>query len=271
MYLLPHGVIYTSPWITTKATLRRSGCILLTAQRKPVELTMGEQIFEHNAIAIRPLQERGLRAENRQLVSILVHPTHCEYRRFRAIAAPGCQLLDREAFSSVDELLQRAYLGQLGIRHAQELLEKIIAITVRYLPRPRKIDARSEQILDMLQEKPDCQLSELANAIGVSHERMSYLFTQVIGLPWRSFQLWQKVRAVGAAIGSGRRLTEIAITAGFSDAAHLSNTWHQTFGAAPSRFFKHEFVQAHYGLETAEAEPAATPRVCPHCGGQLES
>jgi len=279
LYLLPHGVIYTSASIANKATSRSSGCILLTAQRDPFEVTIGKQVYEHTALAIRPLQERGLRAENCQLVSILVHPTHREYRRFRAIASPGCQSLDRDAYVAVDDLLQSAYHGQLGIQRASELLEKVIAITVRYLPQVRTRDARSELIHKMLQEKWNCQISELAEALGVSQDRMSHLFTRVVGLPWRSFQLWQKVSAVGSALGSGRRLAEIAAAAGFSDAAHLSNTWHQAFGAAPSRFFNHEVVQVHYGLqpEVALLTAAPTPapekvqRACPHCGERLDT
>jgi AraC family transcriptional regulator, arabinose operon regulatory protein len=276
LYLLPHGVIYTSASIVTRATSRSSGCILLTAQREPFEVTFGKQTCQQTALAIRPLQERGLRAENCQLVSILVHPTHREYRRFRAITSPGCQPLDRDAYTAVDDLLQSAYLGQLSVRQARELLEKVVAISVRYLPQVRTRDARSELIHKLLQEKWNCQLGDLAQALGVSQDRMSHLFTKVVGLPWRSFQLWQKVSAVGSALGSGRRLAEIAVTAGFSDAAHLSNTWHQAFGAAPSRFFNHNVVQVHYGLrpeialETAAPAPKKVEHTCPHCGGKLD-
>lgn len=277
LYLLMHGVIYTSPSIVTKSTSPSSAYILLTVQRQSFEVTIGKQACESAAMAIRPLKERGLRAENKQMVCILVHPTHREYRRFRAIGAPGWQQLDRDAFAGVDELLQSAYQGQLGIRRAHELLEKVVAITVRYLPQTRSKDVRSELIHKMLQEKPNCQLNELAEAAGVTPERMSHLFTRVVGLPWRSFQLWQKVRAVGSALGSGRRLAEIANAAGFSDAAHLSNTWHQAYGAAPSWFFKHEFVQVHYGLRPEVALQTAAParekkrRVCPHCGEELDN
>ena len=259
LYLLTHGAIYTSASVVTRATARSSGCILLTAQREPFEVTFGKQTAQHTALAVRPLQERGLRAENCQLISIQVHPTHREYRRFRAITSPGCQALDREAYAAVDDLLQSAYRGELDIRSAHQLLEKVIAITVRYLPQVRTRDARGEVIHKMLQEKWNCQLSELAQALGVSQDRMSHLFTKVVGLPWRSFQLWQKVSAVGSALGSGRRLAEIATTAGFSDAAHLSNTWHQAFGAAPSRFFNHEVVQVHYGLHPEIALQTAMP------------
>jgi len=279
LYLLPHGVIYTSPWLYSRSTSRGHGCILLTAQRKPFELVLGKHSLAHNAVAVRPLQERGLRAENCQLVSIMVHPTHREYRRFRTITAPGCQLLDREAFVSVDGLLYGAYLGELGIDRAHELLEKVVAITVRYLPPVRANDLRFEKILGMLRDNPSCQLSELSESLGVSMHRMSHLFTRVVGLPWRSFQLWQKVNSVGNALGSGRRLAEIANAAGFSDAAHLSNTWHQAFGAAPSKFFNQEHVQVHYGLNAdvaLQTAVAVSPsdkmprRVCPHCGMKME-
>jgi AraC-like DNA-binding protein len=275
LYLLPDGVIYTSPSVSSGSTTRGNGCILLTARRKPFEVSIDKRTLSHNAVAIRPLQERGLRAEDCELVSIMVHPTHREYRRFQAIAA-GCHLLDRDAFASVDEQLWSAYCGELGIEGAHELLEKVIAITIRHLPQPRSNDPRSEQILAMLRENPGCQLSELSEKIGVSLDRMSHLFTRIVGLPWRSFQLWYKVSRVGSALGSGRRLAEIATAAGFADAAHLSNTWNQAFGAAPSKFFNQELVQVHYGLDVtaalqADIGPKLQQRVCPHCGVELRT
>jgi len=276
LYLLPHGCIYTSPWLSSaKPTSRSSACILLTAQRKPFEFTIGRHSFAHTALAVRPFQERGLRAENRQLVSILVHPTHPEYRRFRAITNPGYQPLDRDAFNGAEELLLAAYRGELGIQGAQELLETVINITVRYLPRVRGRELRHEQLLHMLQQNQNFQLNELAEAVGVSCARMPHVFARVVGLPWRSFQLWQKVRAVGIELGSRRSLTEIAITAGFSDSAHLSNTWHHAYGAAPSKFFNNEYVQVHYGLGPEivlkQSAPQATSCqcVCPRCGTEI--
>jgi AraC family transcriptional regulator of arabinose operon len=279
LYLLAHGTIYASPWIITRATSRSPACILLTAQRKPFEVAIGNETHVSTALAIRPLQVRSLRAEHCELVSIMVHPTHPEYRRFCAIAAAGCQALDRDAFNDVDELLRSAYLGQLGVHGAQQLLETVVNIAVRYLPRIRTRDVRCERIVQMLQQNPYCQINELCEAINVAPERMPHLFVRAVGLPWRSFQLWQKVRAVGTQMGSRRSLTQIAITAGFSDSAHLSKTWHQSFGAAPSKFFDHRFVQVHYGLRLEPEPPlrrveppppaVAAAGVCPHCGGPL--
>ena len=272
MYLLPHGLIYTSPWISAKPTARSSACILLTAHRQPFEVSFGKHGFAHTAIAVRPLQERGLRAENRAIISIHVHPTHPEYRRFSGIAEPGYQPLDRDAFSDVDELLRAAYAGELTTEQAAQLIEAVVAITVRHLPRVRVQDERSERLLELLQANPQCRISELAVALGVSCSRMLQLFTRAVGLPWRSYQLWQKVRTVGVRLSNGgKRLTEIAINAGFADSAHLSNAWNHAYGAAPSKFFSNELVQLHFGLMTATARPARQARACPHCGAELDT
>lgn len=276
VYLLPHGVIYTSPWFSIESAACSPACILLSAQRKRFEVVVGAASHLTTALAFRPLQQVGVRAENCALVSVLVHPTHPEYRRFRAIRAPGCQSLDRDAFHTVDQLLRSAYLGQLGIQGAQHLLEMVVDITARYLPRIRSKDARCQRLLQLLQENPSCQLGELAEALHVVPERMPGLFARAVGLPWRSFQLWQKVRAVGVEMGSRRSLSEIAIEAGFSDSAHLSKTWHQFFGAAPSKFFNQRLVQVHYGqcsrrvVKNGDIERGTPERhLCPHCGSVL--
>jgi AraC family transcriptional regulator, arabinose operon regulatory protein len=277
LYLLPHGVIYTSSWITTKSTVCSPACILLSAQRQSFEVTVGKQTHSSDALVFRPMQAAGMRAENCSLASILVHPIHPEYRRFSAIATPGWQRLDRDAFSVADEMLHRACLGDLGIESAQQLLEMVVGIAVRYLPRIRSRDVRHQRLLELLQHNPHCQLGELAAALQVAPHRMPSLFARAVGLPWRSFQLWQKVRAVGVEMGSHRSLTEIAVKAGFSDSAHLSKTWHQFFGAAPSKFFNHRRVQVHYGLCSQESirkpglvlPPGRAERACPHCGSLL--
>jgi AraC family transcriptional regulator, arabinose operon regulatory protein len=276
VYLLPHGVIYTSPWFITESAACSPACILLSAQRERFEVSVGPESHLNSALAFRPRQQVGVRAENCALVCVLVHPTHPEYRRFRAIRAPGWQSLDRDGFNTANQLLHSACQGQLGIQGAQHLLEMVVDITARYLPRIRSQDPRYQRLLQLLQENPNCQLGELAEALHVAPERMHSLFARAVGLPWRSFQLWQKVRAVGVEMGSRRSLSEIAIQAGFSDSAHLSKTWHQFFGAAPSKFFNHRLVQVHYGqcsrrvVRHAGIERGTPDRhLCPHCGSVL--
>lgn len=288
VYMAVNGFIYTSPWCTTKSTTRFSASILLTAKRAPFELTIEGQTSSHQAVTIRPVCERGLRAENVRLISVQVNPFHPMFRRFRTIPSPGYLSLDREAFTEFDEALDLAYWSKLNADAGAQLLEDVIARTTRYLPKAKRADPRIERALAMLQENPNYPLKDLAGAIGLSYDRMSHLFAEVVGLPLRSYLLWLKIHAAALLRGSGLTLTEIADAAGFNDSAHLCNTWQQAFGKSPSSFFVHaDYIKVHTAKQVKERFPiklyaapknkpvaatAASPekqaKVCHHCGSR---
>jgi len=276
VYLLEHGLIYASPCIASQHTSRCSASILLTLERKPFKVTFRDKSYQFKAVAVRPLVERSLHAENAALISVLVHPNHPEFSRFRTIVRPGYMELDRETFAHLDDSLRAAAAGTLPLQRSAELLDQTIAAVVCRLPNSKRPDPRVERVIELLRENPNRTLSDLAETVGLSCNRMSHLFADVVGLPWRSYVLWQKVLTAALMLTSGRRLTEIAMTAGFADSAHLSNTWQQAFGASPSQFLNSEYVELHFEGNRLQASRAAaglgsTPqqRVCPHCGSTL--
>jgi AraC-like DNA-binding protein len=55
-----------------------------------------------------------------------------------------------------------------------------------------------------------------------------------VGIPFRRFVLWSRMRQAVASTQAGRDLTEAAVDAGFSDSAHLSRTFRAMFGLSPS-------------------------------------
>lgn len=83
------------------------------------------------------------------------------------------------------------------------------------------------------------RLAELATTVGVSQSWLAHHFTDAVGVPIRRYVLWQRLwRAMEAALNGGT-LTQAAHQAGFSDSAHLSRTFRQTFGVTPSFLFEH--------------------------------
>ncbi|MGN9847019.1 helix-turn-helix transcriptional regulator [Nonomuraea sp. H19] len=69
------------------------------------------------------------------------------------------------------------------------------------------------------------RLAEVACAVNLSESRLSHLFTSELGLPFRPYVLWMRLRAALSALSDGALLTEAAHVAGFADAAHLSRTF----------------------------------------------
>jgi len=241
LYMLQDGMIYTAPSIASRVTSRYAACVLLSLEQQDFGLNAGGQEYQYQAVAIRPVLERGLHAGS-QLFSLQVYPTHPLYRRFGAIANPGFLTLPRDAYADLQVPLLKASQGRLKIEQAYELFEGVIDRTLPHLPLGKRNDPRIERALQVLRVHPNYPLMELAPKLQISSDHLSRLFAQVVGLPWRSYMLWQKMRTAAFLIIKGLKLTDAAIRAGFVDSAHLSKTWQQAFGASPSYFFHSESV-----------------------------
>jgi AraC-like DNA-binding protein len=91
--------------------------------------------------------------------------------------------------------------------------------------------------VDLLQEAEGSHTSaaQAASAAGLSASRFQHLFTAEVGVPFRRYRLWQRLRAAIRAAAAGASLTDAAHAAGFADQAHFTRAFRRTFGAPPSR------------------------------------
>jgi AraC-like DNA-binding protein len=77
-------------------------------------------------------------------------------------------------------------------------------------------------------------LAGAAEAVHLSPSRLTHVFADEIGLPFKRYVLWRRLRRVVEEVAEGTTLTRAAATAGFSDSAHLSRTFRRAFGLPPS-------------------------------------
>lgn len=80
----------------------------------------------------------------------------------------------------------------------------------------------------------DAPVARLAQDAGLSVSRFQHLFTQEIGVPFRRYRCWQRLRAGLREVIGGANLTDAAHGAGFYDQAHFCRHFRATFGAAAS-------------------------------------
>lgn len=80
----------------------------------------------------------------------------------------------------------------------------------------------------------DLRLPRIAEAVGRSAEGLSRAFNDEIGMSVPAYVRWARLRFVARSLARGRTLTEAAQDAGFSDGAHLSRVFRETFGIRPS-------------------------------------
>jgi AraC-like DNA-binding protein len=228
------GFIFTSPWVVTPKTVRHAAVVLLTASGDPVEVTVGNNVVRHDAVAIAPLTPRGLRAMDVGLISVHVFPPHPCFRAFQSVPAPGVLALDRGRLAELYPAIARAYEGRLTLREARQLFEGVVDATVRQLPQSGSRDCRVDRLHELLRENPACSLRELARELRLSYTGTSHHFSRVVGLPLRSYRLWLKYFTAADLRSKGGTLTKIAHAAGFTDSSHLSRTWQSSYGLSPS-------------------------------------
>ena len=73
-----------------------------------------------------------------------------------------------------------------------------------------------------------------ANELGLSPSHFLRLFAAETGTTFRRYQQWARLLHAAEGMQAGHDLTRCAVDAGFASLSHYSDTFHRTFGIAPS-------------------------------------
>ena len=112
-------------------------------------------------------------------------------------------------------------------------------------PPMRRLDPRVTKVLNSIQASDDLRVS-LDTAAGMaflSPSRFAHLFKEQVGLPFSRYMLWRKLTRAMLAVGSERTIADAAQAADFADAAHLTRTFYQMVGMAPSVLMRGTFAE----------------------------
>lgn len=109
----------------------------------------------------------------------------------------------------------------------------------------RHIDERVTKVLDAIRRSDDLRFSleKAADLACLSPSRFTHLFKDQVGLPFSRYMLWRKLTRAMVSIASARTIADAAHAADFSDAAHLTHTFYQMVGMAPSALMQGEFIE----------------------------
>lgn len=128
-------------------------------------------------------------------------------------------------------------------------------------PRPapaRRLDERVSKVIDAIRTSDDLRMSldHGAELAFLSPSRFAHLFKEQLGLPFSRYMLWRKLTRAMVAIGANQTIADAAQAADFADAAHLTRTFNQMFGMAPSILMKGEFAEiaSPFAPQTASRE-----------------
>ncbi len=145
-------------------------------------------------------------------------------------------------------VLKKAYLIFSSEASAKTALNELNDWIGKPLPNCNiKSDKRIEMAVGIIKENAadNVSVDEIAETLGLSVSHLSQLFKEATGVPIRRYRLWQRLFIVAAKMAGGMRLTEAAISAGFSDSAHFSRVFKEICGVRPTdiwRSKKHSLI-----------------------------
>jgi AraC-like DNA-binding protein len=109
----------------------------------------------------------------------------------------------------------------------------------------RRFDPRVTTVLNAIRESDDLRMSldKAADMAHLSPTRFAHVFRDQVGLPFSRYMLWRKLTRAMVAIASERTIAAAAHAADFADAAHLTRTFYQMVGMAPSALMRGDFIE----------------------------
>ena len=142
---------------------------------------------------------------------------------------PG-RLVDPEVEALLRNVRSRGSLARIGLPGAPSFWAAMLTSTATT---DHQIDRRVEAALHFIEgvlRSGPVPLHHAAAKAGLSPDRFRHLFADQLGLPYKRYILWRRLRLAAAELAAGCDVTTAAHAAGFSDSAHLARTLKSTFG-----------------------------------------
>lgn len=168
-------------------------------------------------------------------VMLYVDPDTLEGRRLRQLAIFSDS---PEAWHAAGETLRpyRNVPPPIEWSTAQHLRLVMLETLVGAASHPQARHPALVRALQTLPQRLDgsVRLAPLAAELEISESRLLHLFGEELGLPFRSYVAWLRLRKAATAVQGGSNLARAAHEAGFADAAHFTRTFRRMFGITPS-------------------------------------
>jgi AraC-like DNA-binding protein len=228
------GVFFTDVAMSMRDVARRAVTILISAREEPFELGIKGKSTLQDAVLISPLTRHSVVAGANGALCLMVTPDNALYRAFSDLKQGATLRLARSSFSEWAADLSASISTDFSTEQAQALFHNIVGNVAGLFAPPPPLDCRVEEVMRLVRSQPDASLDDLAAAVGLSYHRLSHLFAKSIGLPLRSYQVWQKGFYAAQLLKAGYTLAEVAARSRFTDAEHLCRFYREVYGASPS-------------------------------------
>lgn len=189
-------------------------------------------------VAVVPSDERhAIVSGHPSTLMLYVDPEGADGRRLRASAPTGIGNTSAswQRSDPADARLQSldlpvTWTDAEATRAA--MLELVVGSAVRPKPRHPALVRAMRWLADRLDGS--LRIAAVAHEVGLSEGRLAHLFADELGLPFRAYVAWLRMRRAAAALQAGESIASAAQHGGFADAAHFTRTFKRMFGIVPS-------------------------------------
>ena len=237
LYLWPQRTLYIG-FIGHLSAMSNGAHTLLLGLDRELSVKVGEETVDARSFLIPAGVTYTAESHGQRIACCFLDPLgrdFCYHRQHMQPHGSGLFLNTEHEGEQLDVLAalfdSRAEAGQA-----------LEAITGLLFPSPDedvngyKPDDRVRRVVDSIRQDPVSNISNdsLAEAVGLSGDRLQRLFKDATGVPIRRYRLWARLFVISTLMAMGSSLTDAALSAGFSDSSHLTNVFRNMLGMSPS-------------------------------------
>jgi len=200
---------------------------------------------EGPGLIIRPDVEHSYSSQGAMGAMIFVDPESSEGVWLNASLAHDITVLPEARLSQARSALEGFCQRPFESPQIRDVIRQSVLSLCPGAPPSRRVDERISLVLSAIRNSEDLRMSaeDAARLVHLSPSRFAHLFTHQVGLPFRRYILWRKLTRAMVAIGRERTIAAAAHASDFADAAHLTRTFYQMVGLAPSVLMRGEFFE----------------------------
>jgi AraC-like DNA-binding protein len=224
---------------------RHDVVIRLTADGTPFDAQIGDYRGQAQVVVIPPMMRHSVTSQGPGFVSLILHVIHPRFRTARAFLDGRLLRPARADFAHLDPRLHALCHGPADLTLACDVMDGLLDAVLAGARRAPPVDLRIPWVMRKLDVDIDYPFEQLAAELGVSCSRLSHLFTQELGLSFRSYQIWARLRQAWELLVQRPDLsvTDVARAMGYADAAHFSRTFHNGLGFTPTMARDPRFIE----------------------------
>ena len=208
---------------------------------RPFQLRIGGGQFKPCRYAIIPAGcKHEISAFGSIVASFVIEKNSPDYMAFESGAMSALLIGDALASERWVQCFRSIYEQKPANAEITRMLNQLLQVEALSESREINIDRRIGSIMTAIDSDPDAytRQQECAASVGLSSSRFRHLFREQSDIPFRRYRMWRRVMSAIRALNSVDNLTQAAMEAGFSDAAHFNRCFRDSFGVNPSLVFK---------------------------------